>query len=259
MEDKKLQELIVKHGLAYHHAGLSTSDRETVETLFRQSKICVLCSTSTLATGVNLPAHLVIIKSTLQYTEAGYSEYNDLDIRQMIGRAGRAGYDTCGVAVILTSSQTEHIYRTISEGKLEIDSQLLHSFIEFLNTEISNQNIQSFSDAMKWLSYTFLHVRMSINPSKYSLKATESVQSQLERNKEYLYFISICLFRFNEIVFEGIGADWCHRIHGNHATNPINSTGTSNDPKFHQIQKPQRTPEILLHSSNRNLRSPQTR
>jgi len=38
---------------------------------------------------VNLPAHLVIIKSTQQYTDIGYSEYSELDILQMIGRAGR--------------------------------------------------------------------------------------------------------------------------------------------------------------------------
>lgn len=216
LEDKKLQELVSKYKLAYHHAGLSTSDREAVEDLFRKSKIRVLCSTSTLATGVNLPAHLVIIKSTLQYTEAGYFEYNDLDIRQMIGRAGRAGHDTSGVAVILTSTQTEHLYRTISEGKLEIGSQLLDSFIEFLNTEIANQNIQSFSDAMKWLSYTFLHVRMSMNPSKYNLKTDESIQSQLERklsNNFLIFILYFCPFRFNEVVFERIVSERSYRIH----------------------------------------------
>ena len=38
---------------------------------------------------VNLPAHLVIIKSTQQYADTGYVEYSELDILQMIGRAGR--------------------------------------------------------------------------------------------------------------------------------------------------------------------------
>lgn len=181
LEDKHLQELISKHNLAYHHVGLSSNDREIVENLFRQNQIRVLCSTSTLAIGVNLPAHLVIIKSTLQYTsETGYTEYSELDLRQMIGRAGRAGYDSQGIAVILTSTQTEHLYRTISEGKLEIDSQLLDGFIEFLNTEISNGNIKSFSQAMQWLSYTFLHTRMKQNPSKYSLKPSEPVDQQIK-------------------------------------------------------------------------------
>ena len=183
LDDKHLQELVTKHNLAYHHAGLSSKDRETVENMFRLNRIRVLCSTSTLAIGVNLPAHLVVIKSTLQYTsETGYSEYSELDLRQMIGRAGRTGYDTNGIAVILTSSQTEHLYKTISEGRLEIDSQLLDGFIEFLNTEIATGNIKSFSQAMEWLSFTFLHTRMKQNPTKYSLKASEPIDQQIQSN-----------------------------------------------------------------------------
>lgn len=46
-------------------------------------------STSTLAMGVNLPAHLVIIKSTQHYVLGVYQEYSENQILQMIGRAGR--------------------------------------------------------------------------------------------------------------------------------------------------------------------------
>lgn len=156
-----------------------------MEQLFRYNKIKVLCSTSTLAIGVNLPSHLVIIKSTLQYTTgSGYTEYSNLDLRQMIGRAGRAGYDSHGVAVILTSTGSEQIYRSISEGKLEIDSQLLPMFIEFLNVEVSNGNIKTFSQAMEWLSYTYLFVRMQLNPTKYSLKTNIPLKQQLQCNKK---------------------------------------------------------------------------
>jgi ATP-dependent DNA helicase HFM1/MER3 len=64
----------------------------------------VICTTSTLAQGVNLPARLVIIKSTFCYRGAnvGYTEYNKIEIDQMVGRAGRPQYDTKGIAVIMT-------------------------------------------------------------------------------------------------------------------------------------------------------------
>lgn len=39
--------------------------------------------------GVNLPAHLVVIKSTVQYVAGSCEEYSEADILQMIGRAGR--------------------------------------------------------------------------------------------------------------------------------------------------------------------------
>lgn len=58
----------------------------------------VLVSTATLAWGVNLPAHTVIIKGTQVY-DAGkgrWVELGALDIMQMLGRAGRPQYDTKG-------------------------------------------------------------------------------------------------------------------------------------------------------------------
>lgn len=39
--------------------------------------------------GVNLPAHLVIIKSTQHYVMGMYQEYSESQVLQMIGRAGR--------------------------------------------------------------------------------------------------------------------------------------------------------------------------
>jgi len=52
--------------------------------------------------GINLPAHLVIIKSTEYYTFNGYKEYNECQVLQMIGRAGRPQFDTTGTAIIMT-------------------------------------------------------------------------------------------------------------------------------------------------------------
>lgn len=54
----------LQFGIGLHHAGLSESDRSIAETLFVAGKIQILVATSTLAWGVNTPAHLVIIKGT---------------------------------------------------------------------------------------------------------------------------------------------------------------------------------------------------
>ena len=54
-------------GIGMHHAGLVESDRKIVERLFLTQKIQILIATSTLAWGVNFPAHLVIIKGTEYY------------------------------------------------------------------------------------------------------------------------------------------------------------------------------------------------
>nr|XP_053631811.1 activating signal cointegrator 1 complex subunit 3-like [Cherax quadricarinatus] len=59
--NKKLAELF-ESGFGVHHAGLLRSDRTQIETLFSRGLIKVLVCTATLAWGVNLPAHAVIIK-----------------------------------------------------------------------------------------------------------------------------------------------------------------------------------------------------
>jgi hypothetical protein len=59
----------LQFGIGLHHAGLADGDRELVERLFCLQKIMVLVATSTLAWGVNTPAHLVILKGT-EYFDA---------------------------------------------------------------------------------------------------------------------------------------------------------------------------------------------
>lgn len=80
------------------------NDRNLIECLFLNSILPILCTTSTLALGVNLPAHLVIIKSTQIWKGTGYEEMSISVLQQMIGRAGRPQFDTCGTAVIMTSN-----------------------------------------------------------------------------------------------------------------------------------------------------------
>src|SRR6185369_10434564 len=113
---KKLQEIVTKYAIAFHHAGLDLIDRKNIESMYLNGTIRVICTTSTLAVGVNLPAHLVIIKSTLTWNNQQYVEYSDLDIMQMCGRAGRPQFDDSGVVVIMTSHNTRQKYENLVSG-----------------------------------------------------------------------------------------------------------------------------------------------
>ncbi|KAJ0778956.1 putative RNA helicase [Helianthus annuus] len=95
---------LLPYGLAIHNGGMTRDDRESVELLFAKRHIQVLVSTSTLACGVNLPAHTVIIKGTQVYKpeKRGLTEVNPLVVTQMLGCAGRLQYDTYGEGIIIT-------------------------------------------------------------------------------------------------------------------------------------------------------------
>jgi ATP-dependent DNA helicase HFM1/MER3 len=76
-EPRNLRQLI-QRGVAYHHAGLDIQDRKLVEQQFLDRKLRILCATSTLAVGVNLPAHLVVVKGTMSWRGSG-SGYQEID------------------------------------------------------------------------------------------------------------------------------------------------------------------------------------
>jgi ATP-dependent DNA helicase HFM1/MER3 len=59
------------------YTGLTADDRNLIENLFRSGFLRILVSTTTLALGVNLPAHLVIIKSTTHMVAGAYKEIEE--------------------------------------------------------------------------------------------------------------------------------------------------------------------------------------
>jgi len=113
--------ILVKKGVAFHHAGLNQNCREIIETEFRKGTIKLLSSTPTLAAGVNLPARRVVISSINRYNaKVGANRpISVLEYKQLCGRAGRPQYDDCGESIIVGNGNAEDLIEYYINGKPE--------------------------------------------------------------------------------------------------------------------------------------------
>uniref|UniRef100_A0A182TAI4 U5 small nuclear ribonucleoprotein 200 kDa helicase n=1 Tax=Anopheles maculatus TaxID=74869 RepID=A0A182TAI4_9DIPT len=170
VKNQELKDLL-PYGFAIHHAGMTRVDRTLVEDLFADRHIQVLVSTATLAWGVNLPAHTVIIKGTQVYNpEKGrWVELGALDVLQMLGRAGRPQYDTKGEGILITNHSELQYYLSLLNQQLPIESQLISKLPDMLNAEIVLGTVQNVKDAVTWLGYTYLYIRMLRQPTLYGV------------------------------------------------------------------------------------------
>lgn len=104
---RKLAE-VVGDGVAFHHAGLHYRQRKLIEDGFKKNLLKVICSTPTLAAGVNLPARRVIIRDIKRYESGlGAAYIPTFEYKQCAGRAGRPKYDQYGEAILIAKTLNE--------------------------------------------------------------------------------------------------------------------------------------------------------
>lgn len=97
---------LLHNGIAYHHAGLGFQGRRLIEHLFNEGKVRVICATTTLAAGMDLPARTVILSSIK--SPADHRRLLSANtVHQMLGRAGRPTHDKIGFGIIITGSTGE--------------------------------------------------------------------------------------------------------------------------------------------------------
>ncbi|XP_039699075.1 DNA polymerase theta isoform X2 [Pteropus medius] len=162
--DSVLQKTI-PWGVAFHHAGLTFEERDIIEGAFRQGQIRVLAATSTLSSGVNLPARRVIIRTPVFSGRT----LDILTYKQMVGRAGRKGVDTEGESILICKNSEKSKGIALLQGSLkpvrsclrrregeEVTASMIRAILEIIVGGVA----RTPQDMQTYASCTFLAASM---------------------------------------------------------------------------------------------------
>ena len=182
--------LCIRNGVAFHHAGLHSAQREIVEENFRKGDIKVICATPTLAYGVNLPAFRVVVRDLKRFSAPrGMNWIPVLEFLQFCGRAGRPDFnDQFGEAICIaqTDSEKERIFDNYIDGepeeilsKLAVEPVLRTYVLSLIATEYANTK----DELMRFFGKTFYAHQFK------DVKALKEIIERILRSLEEWEFI----------------------------------------------------------------------
>jgi helicase len=90
----------LRYGVAYHNASLPFDVRRDIEKLTRARSLNVVCATTTLAEGADLPFRWTIVAHWLSSMQDGGTRMKSMTFRNIAGRCGRAGAFSEGDTVL---------------------------------------------------------------------------------------------------------------------------------------------------------------
>ena len=90
---------LVRHGIGVHHAGMLPKYRRLVEQLAQDGLLKVICGTDTLGVGINVPIRTVLLTGLTKFDGTKQRLLKAREFHQIVGRAGRAGFDARGWVV----------------------------------------------------------------------------------------------------------------------------------------------------------------
>ncbi|WP_312236411.1 DEAD/DEAH box helicase [Stenotrophomonas sp.] len=132
----------LSNGAVLHHGDIPQETREVLEELLRDRRVQLVICTSTLAEGVNLPIRSLVLYSVQRRVGSGRPE-NMLarDIKNLVGRAGRAGANTKGLVICANPDQWWQVLPVATAGPGEPVTGSLRTLIEDLENYLRTQSI----------------------------------------------------------------------------------------------------------------------
>ncbi|MDW5266093.1 MULTISPECIES: DEAD/DEAH box helicase [Acidobacteriaceae] len=160
-------------GVVLHHGDIPQETREVLEEMLRNKQIGLAICTSTLAEGVNLPIRTLVLYSVERRGSAGVAEpLLSRDIKNLVGRAGRAGSNTKGLVICANERQWPLVERVAIQSPGENVRGGLRTLLDRLRNALVVQNVTLTNEVLE--NSTGLHALVDgIDSTLINLAAEE--------------------------------------------------------------------------------------
>ena len=132
---------VLMKGAALHHGDIPQEVREILEDLIREGGVRLVICTSTLAEGVNLPIRTLVLYSVQRRNAIGMTDMLARDIKNLVGRAGRAGTNTKGLVICANPEQWSLVEPVALLGSGEKVTGSLRRLIEAISKYLIQHNL----------------------------------------------------------------------------------------------------------------------
>ncbi|WP_235185600.1 DEAD/DEAH box helicase [Candidatus Acidianus copahuensis] len=181
---------------SHYHSGIPLEERKKIVELLKSGNLNVIVSTTALGQGVNLPVFASIFydlslpESDENGNFKGWKDITPIEFLQMAGRAGRPGYDSEGMAIIISTSmrQAEEFSQRYftqelkgSEKKYTLD-ELILGIISWNENKRSKEIYSIVKGSLKFSAVKEEDVDSSIT-SLYSVSLVEKENEKVRLTK----------------------------------------------------------------------------
>ena len=140
----------LRSGALVHHGDVPQESREVVEDLLRRKVVALAFCTNTLAEGVNLPLRSIVLYSVQRRLPDGRAtNLLSRDIKNLVGRAGRAGSATRGLVLCANPQQWEIVEPVARQAPGEPVHGALLTLLRQLRSVVVRRSLQLTNEMLE--------------------------------------------------------------------------------------------------------------
>ena len=135
----------VKEGFAYHHGQMPQDLRELIETSIALKSLHLVVCTKTLSEGINMPIKTAVLANITDPSDGTYRKSIELrDIKNIVGRVGRAGKESYGLILVpIISDNKEPVRKVIQVLQKDEEVERANGSLYYIVQQIRSRGLET--------------------------------------------------------------------------------------------------------------------